>query len=242
MRLALVHTCAQLREYLRYPSFSIPTLLFPTMFFVFFVLPNVEGAEANGYLAGYAVFAVLGIAFFQFGVGIAVERTSPWEHYLRTLPVSVAQRFGARLLTGLIVAALAASVVIVVGLTATDASIAASRWPTFLVALLGGAIPLALLGIAIGYWTSPKGALPIANMLYLSLAFLGGLWTTPANLPSMLDQVTEVLPTRQWVEVVIAAVYGLPQAEHWAWLAGFTIVFGALAAWGYRRDEGERFD
>ena len=32
-------------------------------------------------------FAVIGVAFFQFGVGIAVDRASPWEAYLRTLPV-----------------------------------------------------------------------------------------------------------------------------------------------------------
>ena len=32
-------------------------------------------------MASFAAYAVLGIAFFQFGVGIAAEREEPWESY-----------------------------------------------------------------------------------------------------------------------------------------------------------------
>ena len=57
------------------------------------------------------------------------------------------------------------------------------RWFALAAALVVGALPFALLGIALGYWASPRGALPIANVLYLVLAFLGALWTTPRHLP-----------------------------------------------------------
>jgi hypothetical protein len=35
-------------------------------------------------------------AFFQFGVGIAEQRATPWERYLRTLPLSGIQRLAGR--------------------------------------------------------------------------------------------------------------------------------------------------
>jgi len=31
------------------------------------------------------------------------------------------------------------------------------------------------------------------------------------------------------------------RAEPFLWLLAFTVVFGAIALWGYRRDEGQRF-
>jgi ABC-2 type transport system permease protein len=38
------------------------------------------------------------------------------------------------------------------------------------------------------------------------------------------------------------AVLGTPwHVQHWLALFGFAALFAALAAWGYRRDEGQRF-
>ena len=73
MRLALIHTRAQLRQLARYPSFLVPTLVLPVGFFVFFGLPQ-KHVDPSVLMAAFAAYAVLGIAFFQFGVGIAIER------------------------------------------------------------------------------------------------------------------------------------------------------------------------
>ncbi len=241
MRLALTYVKAGNLELLRIPSFSIPTLLFPTLFFLFFIAPRAD-RDANLFMASYAGFAVVGVAFFQFGVGIASDRTSPWELYLRTLPVSPRVRFTARVLSALQFALASASVVVAVALVTTSAVLRAPRWLELAVTLLLGSIPFALLGIAIGYWTTPKGALPIANVLYLVLAYAGGLWTGSKHLPPVVADLSPYLPTRQFGEVLWGAVAGRPwQVEHWLWLLGYVLAFGLLAVWGYRRDEGQQF-
>jgi ABC-2 type transport system permease protein len=74
-----------LLELVRYPSFSIPALLFPAA--IFLVLARAYEQPPETRMAGFAAVAILGIVFFQFGVGIAAERVSPWESYVRTLPV-----------------------------------------------------------------------------------------------------------------------------------------------------------
>jgi hypothetical protein len=64
------------------------------------------------------------------------------------------------------------------------------------VSVLGGAIPMALFGIAIGYWAPSTAALPVANIFYLALSFGGGLFVPPRSMPGFLDAFSRVLPTR----------------------------------------------
>jgi ABC-2 type transport system permease protein len=241
VKLALAHARAATLQLFRYPSFSVPTVCFPTIFFLFSAAGRVGGPDAALYVASFVGFAILGVAFFQFGVGGAIERTSPWEVYLRTLPVSVAARFGARILAALVFAIGAAVLVSIVAVLTTPVALPAARW-----ALLGGvalvsSIPFALLGIALGYWTSPRGALPLANLLYLSLSFLGGLWTGRA-LPHVVAEVSPYLPTHQFAEILWAATGGRPWPHAAVPVLGvYTLLFATLAWIGYRRDEGEKF-
>ena len=84
--------------------------------------------------------------------------------------------------------------------------------------------------------------MPIANLLYLGLSYAGGLWIRPSSLPHRVEQVSRLLPTRALADVLTAVVYGDPWAwRRWVYLAGFAVLFAALAAAGYRRDEGKRF-
>jgi ABC-2 type transport system permease protein len=241
LSLARAHARAELLELLRYPTFSVPTLLFPGLLFLFFGVP-AEGSDERILMVSYAAFGVLAVALFQFGVGIASERASPWQIYLRTLPVSACVRFVARLVTAAVFALASAGVVVAVALALTSAQLGAGQWLRLGVALAYGTIPFGLLGLAIGYWLTPKGALPVANVLFLGLAFLGGLWTGPGHLPDAVETFSPLLPTRQWGEIVWTPALD----EAWTWwpwlgLAGYAAAFGALAAWGYRRDEGLRY-
>ncbi len=81
-------------ELVRLPAFVAPTLAFPPLLFLFFGAPRADGADtAWAISASFAAFAVLGVLLFQFGVGIADDRDSPWErsfltrHGVPTIPV-----------------------------------------------------------------------------------------------------------------------------------------------------------
>jgi ABC-2 type transport system permease protein len=239
--LALLHARVATITLLRHPSFAVPTLGFPAMFFLFFASP-ARGLAATYALCSFAAFAAIGVAFFQFGVGIAAERGSPWESYVRTLPASPTARLVARLLSASLFATLSAAIVIVAALLTTNASLSAGRWAELALALALGVVPFALLGIALGYWATPRGALPLANILYLGLSYGGGLWIRPGRLPSSVEAVAPYLPTRHLASILVGVVAGSPwRGADWAALAGFAIVFAAAALLGYRRDEGQRF-
>jgi ABC-2 type transport system permease protein len=241
VKLAFLHAKTATRELLRYPSFSIPTLALPALFFTFFALPRAHG-RADVLVASFVAYAVLSVAFFQFGVGIAADRARPWERFVRTLPVGPGSRLLGRVMSAAVFAAAAVAAVLAVAIPTTHPGLSLHEWLRLAIALVVGSIPFTLLGIALGYWLPPRSALPVANILYLSLAYVGGLWTGPRGLPRVVEETGRALPTRQWGDVLWPAATGAPwQPEHWAALAAYTALFAAVAAWGYRRDEGERY-
>jgi ABC-2 type transport system permease protein len=236
-----MHMLAQLRQLARYPMFVVPTLALPVCFYVLFGLPQ-SPSDPTVLMASFAAYAILGVAFFQFGVGIAIEREEPWEAYLRTLPAPVAVRFAGRLASALVFAAASVAPVLVVAAALRPISLSASGWLRLALVLGAGAIPLGLLGIALGYWVPAKGALPVANLLYLGFAYAGGLWTGTQDLPRAVEAIGPYLPTRQWEDVLSNTVRGGDWGgHHWLALLGFSLAFAAAAAAGYRRDEGRRF-
>ena len=243
MNLIFAHYKTGVLELIRQPGYWIPSMVFPAMFFLFFAAPNANRPEiATLMLGSYLVFAVLGVVMFQFGVGVANDRITPWNSFERTLPLSGLVKVVARILVALTFAAMAGGVLVIAAYASTPVRLDLEAWLRLIPAVLAGAIPLALLGLCIGYFANPKAAVPIANLLYLPMSFIGGLWVPPQFLPDAVKALSPFMPTRQWGEVVWPTVNGMPwHLEPFLWLAGFTLLFGALALWGYRRDEGQRF-
>jgi ABC-2 type transport system permease protein len=241
MRLTLRHAWAMTVELVRYPAYLVPTLILPSVFFLFFVTPGPP-QEAAVRMATFAGFAVIGVAFFQFGVGIAIDRASPWEAYLRTLPIGPSVRLGARLVSAAVFAGAAAALLVATAVVTSVVSLPAEGWARLGATLLAGVVPFALLGIALGYWAPAKGALPIANLLYLVLAYAGGLWILPSHLPGVVAAISRFLPTRALSDALVGAARGAPvDARSWLALALFASVFACAAVAGFCRDEGRRF-
>lgn len=239
MRLIWLHWRYGLREVIRSPAFFVPTVLFPTLLFLFFGVANAKTAESATFvMASFSVYAVMGIAFYQFGIGIAEERGSPWETYVRALPISPMVRFVAMVLAALTVALVAVVVLLVAASQTTPAHLPPERWLGYALALAVGAVPFGLFGIALGYWVPPKAAVPIANLIYLPLAFAGGLWLPPASLPGPVARISVMLPSRMAGELAWAAAFGRPwSALDLIGIGGYTILFMVLALWGFRRNE-----
>ena len=242
MRIALAHFKDQTLQHLRSPGYLLPTLAMPGLFYFLFEGPDTEVGLVTFLMASYAMWAILGVAFFQFGVGIAEERATPWERFLRTLPLSAGQRLTGRVLSAALFAAAAAAIVIVEAHLINPVSVPADRWLPWILALLTGGVVVAVGGIAMGYWVSPRAATPLATLAWLLLAYLGGLWATPGELPSWAAEVSPYLPTRLWGELTWAGVQGQATSlGPWLGLAAYAVGFAVLAWWGYRRDEGASY-
>jgi ABC-2 type transport system permease protein len=230
-------------ELVRVPAYSLPTLALPTMLYLFFGLGYSRTEDMARYsLSSYAAFSVIAVALFQFGVGIAIERISPWERYVRTLPIHGGVRFISKLASAGLFAATTASLVIFAGVVFGHVTMPVDYWVKFIGALAIGGIVFSTMGMALGYWVKPKAAVPVANLLYLPLSFIGGLWIPPQFLPKVVSAISPWTPTRQYGELVWASTSGDPwQATSIAILTFFTVVLAIVAILGFRRVEAERF-
>lgn len=201
-----------------------------------------QGLSANVRVASFVVYGVIGVAFFQFGVSIAQERESHWERYRRTLPDAVMPRLVSQVLTAMVFALLTAILVIAAAHLVSAPSLTVPQLLSLLAATLLVAVPFVFLGIALGYWTNAKSAVAVANLLYLPLAYLGGLWMPPHLLPAGIAGISIYTPTRQAGEIVwaIAGGHAVPLTSVIC-LAAFTVIFAGLAYLGYQRDEKQRY-
>jgi ABC-2 type transport system permease protein len=243
LRLVVLHYVFLMRQLVRMPGYVIPTIGFPILFYAFFGLPNSSNPFISRMImASFCAFAVIGIAIFQFGVGIANERGTPWERYLRTLDVGPATRFAARELVVLTFSCITTALIVACAVAFGHARPTIDELLLMIAALFVGTIPMTLLGVLIGYWTSARSAIPIANLVYLPLSFAGGLWIPPAYMPALLARISPFTPVRGYADVVWSGALGsaLPP-NALPVLAGYTVLFAIVALVGYRRDESRRY-
>ena len=101
------------------------------------------------------------------------------------------------------------------------------------------------MGLAIGYFAKPNSAPAVVNLIYLPMAFCSGLWVPLFMLPHGLQTFAKFLPAYHMSQLALGTV-GMTTEPVPAWghveaLIAFTLICLGLAAWGYRRDEGETY-
>ncbi len=230
---------AQFLTLARTPGFTIPTLVFPLMFYVLFgVVMGFSPVAPTFLLATYGVFGLMGSSLFGFGVGFATERDSGALLLKQTTPMPVSAYLLARVGTALLF-----GMAIVLGLFllgAYAAEVTLYRWQWFALAgvVLSSVIPFCALGLAIGAWVKAQSAVAIVNLVFLPMAFLSGLWIPIALLPSFVQDVAVVFPAyhqSQLALMVVALDEGGSAAVHALMVGVFTVVFLIVAAVGFRR-------
>ena len=244
--LSLVHAKYSLLETMRVPISVIGTLVFPTLSLLFFVVPQPAIAQDAEYatqaVISMSVFSVMVGNLFSFGLGIAENRSKPWDPYLRTLPApGIVRVLGHIFSTGLMSLVALVPLLLVGGLL-TAATATPVQLVFGLLAVAVASLPFALLGICIGYAMSMKAAIAVIQVTFFALAFGGGLFLPPALFPDWLNAISQFLPSRMARDFVIWAVEGGDLAPL-TWIGLLVWVFGllAIALVLFRRDEGRRY-
>jgi ABC-2 type transport system permease protein len=246
VRLAWLHLKFQFLETVRIPMAVIGNALFPALAMAFFVVPQPEVAGNPAFatmaVAGLALFGVCSASLFTYGLGVAEDRALPFDPFVRSLPAGPGPRMVARVGNGGIFTLIGLAPLIVVAWLFTDAAVTAPELGAGIGMILLTSVPFVLLGMGIGYSLTAKAALPVVQVILFPLAFAGGLFLPPMMFPAWLDTLSQLTPTRAGRDLLVQALTGI-EANPWAWpvLLGWTVVFAALAAWAYRRDEGRRF-
>jgi ABC-2 type transport system permease protein len=221
---------------LRAPSFALPTLVFPPMFYLLFaVVFNPGGGDfhANVYLlATYGVFGAMSPGLFGFGVTVAMDRERGWLTLKRAQPMPPGAYLAAKLAMAMLFAVIIFSILAVLAVTIGGVRLPVSSWLLLLLVEVLGVLPFCAIGLFIGSLVSGQGAPAVANLIYLPMSFLSGLWMPLAILPAFIAKIAPLWPAYHLGRLALGAVGQAPGETvlpHIVALVAFTIVFLALA-------------
>jgi len=232
-----------LRILFRQPGFWVPTVLFPAMLYAFFGA-NMAGAGRIGAyaMASFAVYAVVGVGFYQFGVTVAQDRENPFTVWQRTLPGHAAAPWIARVTASIIFVMVAVGLVLLAAWQIAGITLDLAAYTRLAGACALASVTATLMGTALGSVASSRAAVPLSNLIFLPLSYLGGLWVPPIALPSGVNALSVWTPTRAMGEIAWAAMDGraLP-GRYMLILAGWTLLAAGVTWAAQRRNRRALF-
>lgn len=233
---------------IRVPAFSIPVIVFPVMFFALFGLPyathKIDGISVGAYtLASFGAYAVISVALFSFGITVANDRGSKTTVLMRATPLRPIAYLAGKTIATIAFSAIALGALLGFGAIAAHVALPASAWIQLVARLLAGVFPFVTLGFALGYLFGPNSAVAVLQLINLPMSFASGLFIPIDSLPSVVRNVAPFLPAYHYGQLAWGAVGAPtePVAASVAWLAGFTLVFFAIAVRAYHREEIKTF-
>lgn len=172
------------------------TLIFPPLIFLLSI--QVWGTDPHAQRLAYLTFAnysVQTVCFMLLGMGVSQEKNSNWAQYVRTLPASTNVMIIGRVLHTVVLSFTNILLLTLVATLLFHIQISFGQiLEVFLVCALG-AVPFALIGIAIGYLANQDSARSIFTIL--NLLFLFGSFSMSAT--GIVYKIQNFILSYQWV-------------------------------------------
>jgi len=204
--------------------------IFPLMLYA--LLSSVYSDEIQGFpaadvlLAGLFGYGAMNTAFGGLTITLVIRREAGILKRLRSTPLPPWAHISAVLLSTLMVFALQAVGLLVLGNFAFDASMPANSLG-FAGAIVLGVACFAGLGLgAVALIRSAEGVAAVVNVIVLPMAFLSGSFGPTREFPPFLQAIADVLPLTYFLDIVNGVYLGGES------LFADPKALGVVAAWG----------
>ena len=192
----------ELLRAVRDPRYLVLAVLTPVgLYLLFTQLFGTHGERVEGLpqptelMVAMAAYGGMWAVFSATAPRIAHERSIGWLRQLRITPLRPGSVGVVKVAASLAAALPAIGLVCLTAVAAHGIRLDAGEWASLLAGVWVGTLPLALLGLAIGYLVGPDAAYGVVMVLYFAFGALGGLWMPMAMLPDALQHVGRLLPT-----------------------------------------------
>lgn len=242
-RLAWEWTRFEMASWLREPAAVVLNMAYPLIMLGFFLVSTdirTDSAAAISLLGYLSLVGVLMVCLNFPANGIPEARESDFYAFSRTLPIGAAPRLiawtAAPIACGLISAA--STFIIATLVSAAEPSV--MDFAIIIGVSLVLAVPITLLGLALGFILPKKTSLAVSLTIAFSMILFGGISGIP--LPSIVETISHTLPSGAAGHIIASHL----NASDFDWrnivvLIAWTVI-GILAVFLlYRRDEGRRF-
>jgi ABC-2 type transport system permease protein len=246
---ALSQIRAVLIGYRRNPFFVIFSAVLPIFFYAIFGLTygsqHINSTYTyNALIMGHmAAYAVSNLVVLNIGIGLANRRSQKLDLLQRATPLPPWVALTADALAGMLIAALSVIVLFAFAATVGGTRLDLVTYLNLLWRVLLGSIPLLGLGLAIGYGFSGNVAPAVANLIYLPMSFLSGIFIPLSIYPQFIQNIAPIFPVYHYAQLVDATL-GAAKQSAWVsllWLAVWGVVLMGAGIWLYRIDQRRKF-
>ncbi len=198
-----------------------------------------EGVDGRPGQTGRMV-ALAGLAAVMSGLAsgpsLGEERGNGWLRQLRVTPLRPSAAVVAKIAVAMSFALPAIALVAVIGGLTADIALTAGQWVQVIGLMWIATASVAAVGTLIGLTFGAESAQNATTLAFVVLWLLGGIFTSPTNMPDALAAVSKSLPSYGLVEMgwSIAGGDAIPVSAI-AVLIAWTVGAGALAAVAWRR-------
>lgn len=240
-----LHALAQETRYeflsrLRQRAFSLSTIGFPVMFYLFFGLTGGHSQIATYLIATYSCFGMVAACLFGIGVTVSQERMQGWLDLKLASPMPRWTYLTAKLASCAAFAMIIVTILLILGISFGGVHITVAQTLELYGITLAGAIPFSAMGVLIALLVPPNAAPAIINLIYLPMTFASGLWIPIRYLPHWMQHFAPVMPPYHYGQLTLA-IFGYAQpgsaSHHWSVLAAFTCLMLGGAWWIFARSE-----
>jgi ABC-2 type transport system permease protein len=222
----------ELRRSLRDVRYLVIAMAMPIGLYLLFTgLFGAHGQRAQGLpqplelMVAMIAYGAMWAVFSATGPRIAHERAIGWTRQLRVTPLTPASALSGKLVTALAAALPAMALVALTAMLSHHIQLSPAQWLAMLITMWAGVLPLALLGLAIGYLAGDDIAFPLTMALYFALGALGGLWMPLSTMPHAMQDIGQALPSNGVAELgwrIAGGQASVPRAALvlTAWLLG----------------------
>ncbi|MBN1241057.1 MAG: ABC transporter permease [Gammaproteobacteria bacterium] len=238
IRAYLLEARCETLQALRTPAAAIPFLAIPAAIYLLFGVvlftPGEDTAAMPGLenyiFSGFMVIAVAMPGLFG-GCAVAFERDAGLLKLKRALPMPGGANLVAKAAMSMMFAAAASGSVVAIAVAADTITLSGAQVAVMWGVMIAGTVPFCAIGLLIGSLASASSAPAFANLVFLPMMWLSGLFIP---LPEFLQPWVVVWPAFHLNQVALGAggvgdyVYVSPQLAL-AVLAGITVLSGGLA-------------
>ncbi|MGG5312494.1 ABC-2 type transport system permease [Enterococcus sp. DIV2381] len=125
---------------------------------------------------------------------------------INRLPIREYEVYLVKIIKMIILFILAISLVFLTGYLFRGVKLSIIEWIVSSLLLLFGALAFLTLGTILSNFKEEKTASVCANILFLGLALLGGLWFPTEQFPSWLQSISKMTPTYHFRELAVGYI------------------------------------
>ena len=155
------------------------------------------------YLMSMTAFSLCNFSLFTFPFDIIQDRKNGWRLRLAHVDLNPWSIYAVKMLKMLFMYIVAIIGVFLVGGVIKGVTLTSKEWLVSGVALLLGGFLFLGIGLVMTLFKNEKTASVCANILYLGMSSLGGLWIPTDQFPAWLQPISKAMPTYHVRELAV---------------------------------------